>query len=47
MQVDYLLYHEDYKKIEGMLEGLTDCSNPSGVDITMHQTAGTDLHGLV
>ena len=25
MQVDYLLYHEDYKKIEGMLEGLTDC----------------------
>ena len=25
MQVDYLLYHEDYKKIEGMLEDLTDC----------------------
>jgi len=24
MEVDYLLYHEDYKKIEGMLQGLTD-----------------------
>ena len=23
MQVDYLLYNEDYNKIEGMLEGLT------------------------
>ena len=29
MQVDYLLYHEDYKKIEGMLEGLTD--RPDGL----------------
>ena len=29
MQVDYLLYHEDYKKIEGMLEGLMD--RPDGL----------------
>ena len=29
MQVDYLLYHEDYKKIEGMLECLKD--RPDGL----------------
>ena len=29
MQVDYLLYNEDYNKIEGMLEGLTD--RPDGL----------------
>jgi hypothetical protein len=29
MQVDYLLYHEDHKKIEGILKGLTD--RPDGL----------------
>jgi hypothetical protein len=27
MQVDYLLYNEDYTKIDGMFEGLTDCAD--------------------
>ncbi len=46
MEVDYLLYHEDYKNIEKMVEGLTDC--PDGLfhpRWRMRQGVATSFNG--